>query len=176
MNDDDRYLYLDTIGLMSERFYVKALQVRYLIKLWFPTNEVRVQMEMQMYIDEVKNLHKFIQDWLTGSVPKTEEAFSCFRDALDTDFVIVHPTGVAEHCEELVKGFWSAHGVREKSFTIEIRNLNHRLTFGDFALVTYEEWQFDKTTTGRVSSVLFRKPEKENKVRWVHLHETWIST
>ena len=133
-------------------------------------------MELQMLIDEVKNLHKFIQGWLTGSVPKTEETFFSFRDALDTDFVIVHPTGVAEHCEEMVKSFWSAHGAREKTFAIEIRNLNHRLTFGDFALVTYEEWQFGKTTSGRVSSVLFRKLAKENKVRWLHLHETWIST
>ena len=129
-----------------------------------------------MLIDEVKNLHKFIQGWLTGSVPKTEEAFSRFRDALDADFVIVDPTGVAEHRDEMVKSFWSAHGVREKTFAIKIRNFNHRLTFGDFALVTYEEWQFGETTTGRVSSVLFRILEKENKVRWVHLHETWIST
>ena len=132
-------------------------------------------MEQQMFIDEVENLHKFIQGWLTGSVPKTEEAFSCFREALDASFEIIHPTGSAEHCQELVKSFWSAHGVRETTFTIEIRNLNHRLTFGDFALVTYEEWQFGESTTGRVSSVLFRKRENENKIRWVHLHETWIS-
>jgi len=139
-------------------------------------SEARVHMEPQMFIDEVKDLHKFIQDWLTGSVPKTETAFYCFRDALDVDFIIIHPTGIAEHREKLVKSFWSAHGVREKNFAIEIRNLNPRLMFGDFALVNYEEWQFGNTTTGRVSSVLFRKPNKENKVRWLHLHETWISS
>ena len=132
--------------------------------------------EQHMFIDEVKNLHKFIQGWLIGSEPKTEEAFSCFRDALDPDFEIVHPTGAVEHCQELVKSFWSAHGIKEKSFAIEIRNLNHRLTFGDFALVTYEEWQFGESTTGRVSSVLLRKREKGNKLLWVHLHETWVLT
>jgi len=147
-----------------------------ILKGYATTNEVSVQVQLQMLIDEVKNLHKFIQRWLTGSVPKTEETFSRFRDALDTDFVIVHPTGVAEHCGEIVKGFWTAYGVREKTFAIEIRNFNHRLTSGDFSLVTYEEWQFGKTTTGRISSVLFRNLTKENKVRWMHLHETWIST
>jgi len=131
-------------------------------------------MELQVFFDEVLKLHLFIQDWMNGSAPKTEKAFSCFSDALDTDFVIVHPTGVAEHRDGLVKSFWSAHGVQEKNFTIEIRNLSHRLTFGEFALVTYEEWQFGNATSGRVSSVLFRKPEKENIVRWVHLHETWL--
>ena len=133
-------------------------------------------MKLQMFSNEVKNLHKFIQGWLTGSVPKTEEAFSRFINSLDTDFIIFHPTGISEYCEDLIMSFWSAYGIREKNFTIEIRNLNHRMTLGDFALVTYEEWQFDETTTGRVSTVLFRKSEKENKVRWVHLHETWIST
>jgi hypothetical protein len=134
------------------------------------------QMNIQIFFDEVINLHKFIQDWMTGSVPKTEEVYSCFRDALDLDFVIVHPTGIAESREELVKSFWSAHGVQKNNFTIEIRNLNLRLTFGDFALATYEEWQFGNTTTGRVSSVLFRKPVKAGRIRWMHLHETWVET
>ena len=142
----------------------------------FTPNEDRFIMELQIFFDEVIKLHQIIQDWMNGSAPKSAKAFSCFGDALDTDFVIVHPTGVAEHREELVKSFWSAHGVQEKNFTIEIRNLNHRLTFGEFALVTYEEWQFGNTNSGRVSSVLFRKPDKENRVRWVHLHETWLST
>lgn len=133
-------------------------------------------MKKQMFFDEVINLHKFIQDWMTGSVPKTEEVYSCFRDALDIDFVIIHPTGIAENREELVKSFWSAHGVQEKNFAIDIRNLNLRLTFGDFALVTYEEWQFGNATTGRISSVLFRKPVKVGGIRWMHLHETWIET
>lgn len=134
------------------------------------------QMGIPMLFDEVINLHAFIQDWMTGSVPKTEDAYSCFRDALDTDFVIIHPTGISEHRKELVKSFWSAYGVQEKSFVIEIRNLTHRLTCDDFALVTYEEWQFGNATAGRVSSVLFRKPEREKKVRWMHLHETWLET
>ena len=137
-------------------------------------DEVRFQMELQMLSDEVKNLHKFIQVWLTGTVPQTQQVFSRFGEALDTNFVIIDPAGVASPRQELIKTFWSAHGIREKNFTIEIRNLNHRLTFGDFALVTYEEWQFGNATTGRVSSVVFKGPEKENKIRWVHLHETWI--
>ena len=133
-------------------------------------------MNIQIFFDEVVNLHKIIQNWMTASVPKTEEAFSLFRDALDPDFVIIHPTGVAESYEELLKSFWSAHGIQDTNFVIEIQNLNCRLTLDSLALVTYEEWQFGKTTSARVSSVLFKKPQNENRVRWLHLHETWMET
>jgi hypothetical protein len=133
-------------------------------------------MEIQIFFDEIIDLHKFIQDWLTGSVPKTEEAYSRLRDVLDENFIIVNPAGVATPRNEIIKSFWSAHCGQEKNFTIEIRNLNHRITFGDYALFTYEEWQFGQSATSRISSVLFRKSAKGNRVRWVHLHETWIST
>ena len=131
-------------------------------------------MEMQKFFDEVKNLHAVIQDWMTGSVPKTEAAFSLFRNALDTEFVIIHPTGVAERYEEILKSFWSAHGIQDKNFVIEIQNLNHRITFDNFSLVTYEEWQFGTAPTARFSSVLFKNTKKDNRVRWIHLHETWM--
>ena len=131
-------------------------------------------MEMQMFFDEVIELHGIIQDWMAGTVPKTEAAFSWFRNALDAEFVIIHPTGVAECYEELLKSFWSAHGIQDENFVIEIRNLNHRITFENFSLVTYEEWQFGTAPTARFSTVLFKRTEKDSRVRWLHLHETWM--
>ena len=131
---------------------------------------------MKALFKEVIGLHQFIQDWLTGSVPKTREEYSRFDDALDTDFRIVHPSGTLERRDQLVESFWSAHAAKEPTFSIEIRNLRFRLSFGPYALLTYEEWQHGPSTTARLSTVVFRVADDGGKVRWAHLHETWMPT
>jgi hypothetical protein len=53
--------------MLKLRKTLMSSQVQYPFRPWFTTNEVRVQMEPQMLIDEVKNLHKFILSQKTGS-------------------------------------------------------------------------------------------------------------
>jgi hypothetical protein len=126
------------------------------------------------YFDEVTGLHRFIQAWLTGELPKTQEAFARFRGALADDFLMVSPRGNRADKARVADGLWDAHASQEPSFVIEIRNLSLRLTFGSFTLITYEEWQSARLQTARLSTVLFRTVENEDRVRWVHVHETWL--
>ncbi len=123
---------------------------------------------------EVTGMHQFIQDWLIGSLPKTRENFSRFHDPLDEDFHMISPRGNNADRERVSEGLWRAHGSKEKTFSIEIKNLTLRLTTDRFALVTYEEWHEGRLKTARLSTALFRIEEENKQLMWVHLHETWL--
>lgn len=127
----------------------------------------------ELFFTEIVDLHRFIENWLIGSVPKAAQVFSRFEGALDEDFKIVHPSGKAEDRNQLVNSFWSAHGTVE-DLSLEIRNMGCRISNESFALVSYEEWQFGRTTTARLSSVVFRIAEGGTELKWAHLHETWL--
>lgn len=128
----------------------------------------------QPIFDEVIELHRFIQRWMTGAVPGKRDPFLRFSDALADEFHIIHPGGTTENRAQVLESFWSAHGTREESFQIEIRNIRLRFSSEPYFLVTYEEWQIDSTTTARTSSALFRKSDRDENPHWVHLHETWL--
>ncbi len=124
---------------------------------------------------EVVELHQFIQDWLNGSVAKTHRDYSRFKDALAKDFQMIDPSGTTKDQNQVTDSFWLAHRTKDVSFSIEIKNLCHRISFGNYSVITYEEWQYDQTTSGRLSTVLFRNFDQKDKLHWVHLHETWLS-
>ena len=123
---------------------------------------------------EVERLHRFLEAWLEGRIPRTEEGFADFRDALADDFVIVHPGGQRESKETVANGCWQAHGAKPAPFSIEIRNCARRYDDGRICLLTYEEWQRGAESSTRISTALFRRSRDEGGVEWVHLHETWL--
>lgn len=125
---------------------------------------------------EVVALHETIEGWLAGTLPKTEDAYARFRDAMAEDFVIISPRGTLSNRIAIVDSLREAHGVRDRSFKISIRNVRTRLLRPPLALLTYEEWQHDgKNTTARLSSVWLRDdPSAPDGIAWVHLHETWL--
>ena len=46
-------------------------------------------------------------------------------------------------------------------------------------LATYEEWQRNALAStppdnGRVATVLFEDDRAEDRLRWLHIHETWL--
>ena len=126
--------------------------------------------------DEVIVLHEVIEAWLAGTVPNTDEAYSRFSEAMARDFEIISPTGTRSDRDAIVSSLRGAHGARQASFSIEVRNIRTRLLTPPLALLTYEEWQFaEGKTTARLSSVLLRDdPSKPDGVAWVHLQETWL--
>lgn len=126
------------------------------------------------YFDEITETHRFIQAWLSGELPKTRESFDRFRVALADDFLMISPRGNSADKARVADGLWAAHGSQEPPFSIEIRNLSLRLTFGSFALITYEEWQSGRQQTARRSTALFRTVEGDDRIEWVHVHETWL--
>lgn len=128
---------------------------------------------------EVIGLHRFLEEWFTGALPRTEEAMDRIKSVIAEGFAIISPRGVATGREEMMAELERAHGGlagADKGFRIWVDDIHFRHDLGDTALVTYAEHQeLAGETTGRRASALFRrKIEAPNGVEWVHLHETWL--
>ena len=125
-------------------------------------------------IKEVEELHQFFQDWFSGSLPKTDDAFARFADTLNASFSIVGPDGKITQHADLLKGLHAAHNAG--AFKIWIENAVARQLNADLWMVLYEEWQVrNEEQTVRQSTVLFgRNPKTPNGVEWLHVHETWL--
>ena len=125
---------------------------------------------------EVVSLHEFIEAWMAGSLPDTDETYARFAEAMAEDFQIISPSGALSDRTKILSAFRGAHGVRSKVFSVVIKNFRTRLIAPPLMLATYEEWQYENdAATARVSTVLIRRDAaKPGGVAWVHLHETWL--
>ena len=128
---------------------------------------------------EVLGLHRFLEDWLTGALPRTEDGFARFRNVMAEGFAIISPGGVTSGRDELCAELERAHAAAAKpngGFRIWIEEVHLRHASGDIAVVTYAEYQERSgETTGRRASALFRRKDgTPNGVEWLHLHETWL--
>ncbi len=123
---------------------------------------------------EVVELHEFFQQWFTGELPQTDEAFDRFASVMAAGFHIVSPAGRIMQRDKILDAVRA--GYRSSTLKIWIKNHTHRLTIGDVALVTYEEWQTSgDETRGRLSTALLRvKAGLFNDLQWLHVHETWL--
>jgi hypothetical protein len=138
---------------------------------------------------EVRELHEFLVEWMTGVLPRTPEAYERFAKVIADDFVIINPGGALTERTSLIDDLEAAYGVHAeppnpdrgnigepKDFRIWIENCRCRHQEGGLSLVTYEEWQqMSGAVTGRLSTALFRScGGTPNGVEWLHLHETWL--
>ncbi len=124
---------------------------------------------------QIGDLHRVIEDWLGGRVPRTPAAFAAFVDAHAPGFTMVTPDGALLGRDELLPGFEAAHG-SAPGLRIRITDVSivHADTGG--VVVTYEEWQDGPAgRSGRRSTVLLeRNAAATHGLRSRHLHETWI--
>jgi len=118
-------------------------------------------------------LHIFIESWLKGSVDKSRLVFQYFEEALDDNFIIIHPSGEQQARSDLVSGFWNAYGIQPDNFSIEIRDIKTRFISENICTMNYEEWQTGVEKSARISTVIFQKSMNSGKIHWLHLHETW---
>ena len=127
---------------------------------------------------EVVELHQFLEAWFNAELPRTNETFARFADALDPSFVIIGPEGEASGYSAIVDAVRASYGRwRETPGRIRIENFRLRQSDGGLALATYEEWHELEEESGRVSSVLFGADEAgPNGLVWLHLHEVWIGS
>ncbi len=132
-------------------------------------------MEMECHRN-INALHGFIERWLKGSIEKTRRDYQYFSDALDEDFIIIHPSGEQQDRPGIVNDLWHAHGTKSENFTIEIREVQFRSASENICIMTYEEWQTGAEVSVRISTVVFQKSEHSGKYGWLHLHETWHRT
>lgn len=129
--------------------------------------------------DEIVGLHHFFQDWFTGALPQTEEAFARMRNALAADFAIISPGGVLTERAALLQNLFRAHG-QQPHMRIWIERVQIRQQVGELVVATYEEWQSSgeqpaNPPTARLSTALFRRRDENNHaLEWLHVHETWL--
>ena len=133
--------------------------------------------QLELCRREVVALHEFFEDWFTGRLQASDDVFQRFALALDIEFEIVGPGGVAIGRPDLLASLRAAHGAYAETFRIWIENLEARALSDDLVLVTYEEWQQDAGSprARRSSAVMQCDPEASGGVRWLHVHETWIN-
>lgn len=131
---------------------------------------------------EVVELHQFFQDWFNGVLKNDDDAFHRFDGVMADDFQIIPPDAATTQREVLVERLRGAHGAwadrGDEPGRIWIENLSVRRSFGDWAIVTYEEWQtVNGDTRGRLSTVIFgRREDTPNGLEWLHVHEVWLPT
>ncbi len=121
----------------------------------------------------IVELHRVIEAWFTGALPRTPQAFAAFAEALEPDFTIVSPTGVQRDRATIVSGFEAAHGT-DPGLVIEIRGYAFVAADGELGVARYEEWKRSpaRSDSRRSMAVLRRRG---SRWRWLSLHETWLS-
>lgn len=131
---------------------------------------------------EILELHRFFEDWFNAKLPDNEETFSRIQDSLSPEFKMITPGGEKVDRNSLLSNLRSMNGFYLKAdqpSSIWIKNISHEWVKDTFCISNYEEWQGSKDRTegkGRISSALFEKHDAApNRVRWVYLHETWIT-
>jgi hypothetical protein len=124
---------------------------------------------------QIGDLHRVIEEWLTGRVPRTPASFAAFDEAHAPDFTMVTPEGALLTRDQLLPGFEGAHG---SAPGLSIRIVEVTVVHADAGSVvaTYEEWQDSPAgRSGRRSTVLLvRDAGAPHGLRSRHLHETWI--
>ncbi len=126
-------------------------------------------------IDEVRRLHVFIEQWLSGG-PVEEDGWQRFEDSLADQFEMVVPAGDIVSRAELLVEFSKAHGVAS-GVEIEIREAAILYSGGDLSVVRYEEWQLHESLSNqRVSTaVLGKDAAAPGGWSWLALHETSLA-
>lgn len=128
------------------------------------------------YEKEIIELHQFFEDWFTGRLPKTREAFDRMEKATGDEFVIVMPQGKKVGRGPLLTGLFEAHGA-QKDLRIWIEKVRIHAEDNPLVVIEYEEWQKSGgEPVSRYSTAIFRKKANgPNELEWVHVHETWFN-
>lgn len=126
--------------------------------------------------EEIEELHRFFQEWFTGELPNTDEAFARVREALSPELVFISPSGERRTTAELLEGIRRGHGKRP-GLAIRIEQPELHRTPGGHVVATYREWQEEgERTTVRLSTVVLGPdPSAPNGLTWLHVHETWMA-
>ncbi|HKL17339.1 MAG TPA: hypothetical protein VJ905_00150 [Halalkalibaculum sp.] len=131
---------------------------------------------------EIIELHQFFEAWFNAKLSDNDESFSRMSEVLSPEFIMITPAGRKIERSSLLSNLRSMNGLylkEDKPSAIWIRNITIEWSTDTYCLANYEEWQGSNDRAkgkGRISSALFEKNDAApNRVRWIHLHETWIT-
>lgn len=124
--------------------------------------------------NEIRKLHQFLQGWLTGTVPESDESFQRFRTALAHDFLVIHPTGKTDNKARVLENFRGAYGRKGTGYAMDISNIHARAHAGGICVMGYEERHRGEPGRARICTAVFRRREIDGRVEWVHLRETLL--
>ena len=118
-------------------------------------------------------MEQFLEDWITGRLPDTDEAFERLAGVMAPSFHIVGPAGEWFDAGGLLAYLRRQHGTDPdtRRWVVEPRVAHHDDVV---AVVVFDEWQMrDGETLGsRVGCVFRSDPSAPNGVQWLHIHET----
>lgn len=138
-------------------------------------SEEREMSELDVVEKEVRELHRFFQDWYRGKLD--DEAFRRFPGVMGEGFTIILPDASVLPRETIVEAVRSQKG-SDAEAELWIENVRVIHSESEFVVATYEEWQGreGRDARGRLSTVVFmRDEETPNGLIWRHVHETWLS-
>lgn len=93
----------------------------------------------ERFVGEVRELHGYLGDWLTGRTAHTERGPVRLENALAEDFIVIHPDGVRDGKAAVVQNFASTYGGKSAGYALEITDIAVRLLGDRLGLVTYRE-------------------------------------
>ena len=133
----------------------------------------------QAVLQEVSGLHAFFEAWLSGKAENTNAVFTRVESSLGEEFTMVSPSGQRLQRPDVIGWLRGTHGARasQGSFHIAIAEPEILLLRPPLVLLGYVEVQtMGNVVTRRQSTALFDVSiEGGQRVRWLALHETWIS-
>ena len=124
---------------------------------------------------EVRELHRFFQDWYRGKLD--DDAFRRFDGVMGEGFTNVLPDADVLARETIIDAVRSQKGADTEA-ELWIENVRVVHSEAEFLIATYEEWQAraGRDARGRLSTVVFtRDEEMPNGLVWRHVHETWLA-
>jgi hypothetical protein len=133
-------------------------------------------MEIESLVEkEIVDLHEFFEGWFSGRLTGNE--ISVLDDVIHDDFMLITPHADQINKSNLIEIINSNHG-KTIDQKIWVENIQIRSTYNGVILATYTECQMkNEVETCRISSALFKKDDiARNKIKWIHLHETFIET
>jgi len=132
-------------------------------------------MELVDRVDlEVRELHRFFQDWFNAKLSRTDSEFGRVLRAWRPPFVLRAPSGEVLGAERLALELYSQFGAFPE-LSIVVKNLRvEPLNNGLAARALYEEWHVDVGETDcRYCEAWFEIDEQApNGVRWARLQES----
>jgi hypothetical protein len=126
---------------------------------------------------EIVALHDVFDAWLSGRASPEPSAFAPIELALADGFSMVPPNGKRLGRADVIGWLAGAHGSRGADFRIWIEHAALIARHGGTAIFSYDECQhMNGTDTRRRATVVFAlSPEPAGPLRWLAVHETWVT-